>query len=288
MYYSTYSHFENPKELARGLLFNDEGVAINASSTKYASEINLLFPSYFGLVCYNHFLKTKNATSLALFWKQVNFLAENGTWEHSNYLLFYDFDYIKFELKAPWISGITQALAASLFIRAHLEQPAAQWEKMIEGCVAPMLNPVQNGGLLASTANGSPWVEEYPSNSPSLVLNGFIFCIISAFEYAAFTDRPSDVSRVSAWCESMVKNLHHYTYGQYIRHNLKHWDFSNIEYQGLNIFQFVHLYQITKQPLFRKLAHQYHQHINWDSFYNFYGIEPKRIIIEEFFNPKDL
>ncbi len=46
-----------------------------------------------------------------------------------------------------------------------------------------MLLPVSKGGLLRNTPEGGPWIEEYPSKQPNLVLNGFMFALMDLHDY---------------------------------------------------------------------------------------------------------
>jgi len=284
LFYHTYTHFSHPNQLASSLLFDKDGIAYSSVNNPNEQFVNPLFPAYYGLVCYNHFLQKGEVTSRQAFFKQANFLKAFGKWEDGYFKLPYEFDYAAFGLKAPWVAGITQALAASLFFRAHLLMPEQGYDKYLEGAIKTMFIPREAGGLLCKTGEGLPWIEEYPSEPPSMVLNGFIFCIVAVIEYAHFSKGAYYKNQSVELLRSLVSELHQYKYGKYIRHNLRHWDLSNLEYQGLYVFQFTHLYQLTGLPLFRELAIELEQAFSWKDFFYFYQMEYRNIDLKEYLN----
>jgi len=276
-YYFTYAHFSHPDELAKALSLNADGVATSSVNSPYIEQVNPLFPAYYGLVCFNHFFKTKDQQSRKAFFKQVEFLKEYGTLEKDQFSLPYPFDYPKFDLKAPWISGITQGLAASLFGRAHKLEPEAGYDQLQEKAIKAMFVSVENGGLLSHSQAGHPWIEEYPSKPYSHVLNGFIFSIIATIEFAQETKDENYLERSKNLIKSLLAELHHYQQGPYLRHNLRQWSLSNLEYQGLNTFQFVHLYQLTGIERFKDLALLSEAAFEWNDFFYFYQIKNRKI-----------
>lgn len=283
-YYYTYSHFSHPEQLANSLLFDKAGIAYSSVNNPHLKYINPLFPAYYGLVCYNHYSQTDDFKSRQELLKQVDFLKGYGKWEGDFFKLYYEFDYPAFNLKAPWVAGITQALAASIFYRAHLLEPERGYDKYLTGAIKTMFIPKEAGGLLCTTKEGLPWIEEYPSEPPSMVLNGFIFCIVAVIEYANFKNDEFYKKQSVELLRSLVSELHQYKYGKFLRHNLKHWDLSNLEYQGLYVFQFTHLYRLTGLPLFRELAIELEQAFTWKDFFYFYQMNNRNIVLRDYLN----
>ena len=281
-FFYCYGHFSSPSDLSPSLLFNEAGVAYSSLKNPFADFINPLYPAYYGLVCYNHFLQNKAEDSAAAFWIQVEFLSTYGSWKEAQFELPYQFDFPAFGLKAPWQAGITQALAASLFYRAHLLRPDKGYDKLGKGCLDKMLAPKERGGLQCTTPDGHAWIEEFPSPEPSLVLNGFIFCIITVLEYAQFTKDTLYKNQAAQLLESLMHCLHHYQYGKYLRHNMRHSSLSNLEYQGLYVFQFIHLYRLTGYSFFYDLAIQLDKAFDWKDFMYFYQIKNRKINLAQY------
>ena len=84
------------------------------------------------------------------------------------------------------------------------------------------------------------------------MLNGHIFAIITAIELFQITEETSYKFTADNWIKSLLHHLSEYQYKQYLLHNLKQIKFSNIEYQGLYVSLFKHLYRLTQHPIFHE------------------------------------
>lgn len=81
-----------------------------------------------------------------------------------------------FPLKPGWLSAMAQGEAASLFTRLQLATGDQRYADAARRAIKAMLVPVAEGGTLIEK-DGLPFVEEYPTPTPSCVLNGAIFAI---------------------------------------------------------------------------------------------------------------
>jgi peptidoglycan/xylan/chitin deacetylase (PgdA/CDA1 family) len=81
-----------------------------------------------------------------------------------------------YRLEPPWVSAISQGEAASLLVRIHAETGDERFAEAARRALRPMCTPARSGGALAEV-NGMPFFEEYPTDPPSLVLNGAIFAL---------------------------------------------------------------------------------------------------------------
>jgi hypothetical protein len=102
------------------------------------------------------------------------------------------FDFPVYGLKAPWISSMAQAQGASVLLRAYqLEKRDAQVD-LARAALASFLVPVgQPGGVRHVDADGDVWFEEYVTNPPPHVLNGFIFSLFGLLDYVRVSpERP--------------------------------------------------------------------------------------------------
>jgi hypothetical protein len=82
---------------------------------------------------------------------------------------FYPFDLGP--LQAPWLSCIGQGQGISVLCRAHLVWGGDTWLAAAAQAAHALLQPVHDGGVLGTLANGAPFFEEYPGYIPH-VLNG--------------------------------------------------------------------------------------------------------------------
>ena len=264
LFYKTYFYFDSTDIFSTNYEFKN-GFPIGM---KNGHQVPLI-PLYFGLVYINTAFNT-TSFDLQLLKNIANFTIENSTVKGNTLLLEHGFDYSIFGLKAPWTSGITQAIASSFFLRLYSitkdKAYLSQAEKYFKACTS-------EEDCLTVTKSGLEWVEEYKSNPTALVLSGHIFAIIAAGELHQLTFKDEYKFYTENWLRSLVAELSSYQYEEYLIHNKFQWKFSNIEYQGLNVGQFLHLYELTGNEVFLELYKYYDSRLNWDNFNRFYGIK---------------
>jgi len=96
----------------------------------------------------------------------------------------YDFDYkhpFHEVLEAGWASAMAQGLAISLLVRFYDQTGDEEYLETCRLAMKPLMVPVKDGGLLADFF-GHPFYEEYPTESPSFTLNGFMFTLIGLLD----------------------------------------------------------------------------------------------------------
>jgi D-glucuronyl C5-epimerase C-terminus len=267
-YFYTYSFFEHPDELGNTLIKQD-GIYVR-HYTDLSNHVNPLIPAYYGLICYNYFLKTNNDRFKNLFLQHADFcltlINNDGGLPILN-------DYKKFDLIAPWYSGITQAIVSSLLLRGYLISKNEKYKNYASKTIDFMIDEKRLPNKLLKTINHFPWIEEYPGKSPSQVLNGYCFCIISLFEFAnTFRDKRIEKLATEHF-HSLLHFLPLFLYKVGIRHNLRYFKFGNINYQALHIFLLYHLYIITGNSSLLEISKRYYKQINWNLFFNFYNIK---------------
>jgi hypothetical protein len=269
-YFYTYSFFTKYQDLTPFLIKNKEGYFTSYIGNSPSSFLPLI-PGYYGLVLYNHYkqygeerYKTEIGQYAAYI---ISKMEDNGA-------LSYNENYNLFNQKAPWQSGITQAIVACFLIRAHLLFPKENYLAFSQKAIDFMLNDKR---LNIRTLEGLPWIEEYPSQTPTMVLNGFMFSVISIIELGSILESKfyKDISKI--YLDSLVQNLHKFLFQEGIRHNLKQLKFGNVNYEALHVFLFYHLYKITHNYFFYKIALHYFKITNWKLFYSFYNLHYDKV-----------
>lgn len=88
-----------------------------------------------------------------------------------------------FPLDPPWVSAMAQGEIASLLTRMYLESGEERYGDAAQRTLRSLLLPSAEGGSLAEV-DGHPVLEEYPTATPSAVLNGWIFAIWGTYDLA--------------------------------------------------------------------------------------------------------
>lgn len=265
-YFYTYSFFTKHQDLTPYLIKNKEGYFTSYLGQSPSSFLPLI-TGYYGLVLYNHYLESGEEQYKKEIGRYATYIIskmeENGA-------LSYNVDYNLFHQKAPWQSGITQAIVACFLMRAHLAFPNENYLTYSQKAIDFMLNDKK---LNILTKEQLPWIEEYPSHSPTMVLNGFMFSVISIIELGTIMGNKfyKDISKI--YLDSLVKNLHKFLFHKGIKHNLMQHKFGNVNYEALHVFLFYHLYRVTNNYFFFKIALHYFKITNWKLFYSFYNMK---------------
>lgn len=136
--------------------------------------------SQWGLGCYERYLSEEGDEWLAAALAAGRFLVETqeptGGWPEPKGTHTY-------RLTAPWLSAMAQGQCSSLLSRLSLETGSEELAAAAIRGLAPMRIPSARGGVLA-TLDGGPFLEEYPTEPPSFVLNGAVFAAWGAQDVA--------------------------------------------------------------------------------------------------------
>lgn len=192
------------------------------------------------LLHYNIFLESNLKNDQLLFFKELKQANQNAVSKNNQLALVYPKAFEKYNLKANWTSGISQALACSANLRAfHLsgEKTYLQQAKAFL-----LFAEDEKNGLKIKGPEFGYWIEEYPSDPPSFVLNGFIFYIIATLELEALS---AENANSNIYIESLVKNLHLYISGDEIFYDLHKKQLANRLYKNIHKKQLEHLQSLT-------------------------------------------
>jgi heparosan-N-sulfate-glucuronate 5-epimerase len=173
----------------------------------------------------------------------------DGAWLHP-------FPTHTFPVRPPWVSAMAQGEAASLFVRVHRESGDERFADAAVRAIPPLRRHAREGGAMAEI-DGGVFLEEYPTEPPSCVLNGGIFAIWGCLDVARALDDP-----LAEWLfERAVKTLseivERYDTGGWSRYDLFPHPITNFAtpaYHRLHIQQLKAMAMVTGDPRFADVA----------------------------------
>jgi hypothetical protein len=166
-----------------------------------------------------------------------------------------------FSLDPPWYSSLAQGEAASLLIRAAELFDRSELCELADRVIEPLLQ--LESPLVVVTPEG-PVLEEYPTDPPSHVLNGWITSLFGLYDIA-HAPRAAAAGRAAAafgaGVQTLATRLHLYrlAFG-WSRYDLYPHPLTNAaspSYQRLHVAQLRELHSLTNRELFATTANEW-------------------------------
>jgi hypothetical protein len=156
------------------------------------------------------------------------------------------YDNPKYRLTAPWCSALAQGQAASLFVRAHVATGEDRYAELALSAARPLL--AESGTDLVTHTGTGTILQEYPSDPPSHVLNGWISALWGVWDVRlALEDaRAADVLDSTLAC--LRATLPAYDTGWWSRYSLYPLalqDLAKPIYHSFHVAQLRVLHQLT-------------------------------------------
>ena len=86
------------------------------------------------------------------------------------------------EIEPGWFGAMCQGQAISVLVRAFIATQDDKYLIAAEDAVSLFNISSRKGGLKAVFMDRYVWYEEYPTNPPSFILNGFMFSLLGLYD----------------------------------------------------------------------------------------------------------
>ncbi len=212
--------------------------------------------SQYGLARYEEFLHG-DAEGLADMLVQANWLRsamdENGRLE-------YEFAITTRDLEPGWISAMAQGEAISVFARAWAETEDPIWLEAADRAFRPFTSDLARNGVVftESGEEGSvdTWLEEYPHDPPSHVLNGAMFAAFGLYDLTRIPAEESAAAAelLKASSDTLARSLGDYEEDGWVLYQLTGGAYATKTYYGLHIDQLRAMESITGDSRFGETA----------------------------------
>jgi len=202
-------------------IFDDLGVPVKEDLSYNISGI-----CGYGLAYWNLYLDTSDEECRKKFNNQIEFLKKTPSFLYSSNLKLKG-------LSTPWYSCLSQGLAASMFLRSYLLTASEVDKNNARKCLDNILVKDYN---LVSEFNNQLFLEEYPYENPSHVLNGFLSAYIAFLEYKKITKDTTYDLVINCLFTSLDSNLHLF--------NKRNWSLYEITNGNLHNYATVHYHTL--------------------------------------------
>jgi heparosan-N-sulfate-glucuronate 5-epimerase len=167
-----------------------------------------------------------------------------------------------FRTRPDWLSAMAQGQCSSLLVRVGVELEDTRLLEAAALGLRPMLVASTAGGVRAELAGG-PFLEEYPTEPPSFVLNGAIFAAWGAFDVWRGAGDASAGRLFNDVLETLVANLRRWDTGFWSRYDLYPHPLVNVaspSYHRLHIAQLQALSLVSPAPPLSATANRFERY----------------------------
>lgn len=210
---------------------------------------NPITTSQYALGLYEEYLAGR-AESRDAFLAQADWLVSMQSGDGGFY---YQFDLPSRSLKAPWLSAVAQGEGMSVLVRAYYETDDDRYLEAATAALAPLTRRLDDGGLMYVDATGV-WLEEYPEDPPTHVLNGAIFTLFGLYDLVQATGDPDAAALFDESADTLARNLDRYEDDGWVRYQLTDGSWATSTYYGLHIEQLRALAALTGDRRFAERA----------------------------------
>lgn len=170
--------------------------------------------------------------------------ADHVVWWHHFYNPRYD-------LKPPWASAMAQGEVISLYLRLWQVLDRPDLRETALKAYRFLTIPFEAGGVRRRDELGNLWLEEYPSEEPSFVLNGFIYAILGLFDLYRVTRDAEIKHDIDACVATLVSRLPEFDCGYWSLYDLQKRELVRYYYQrNVHVPQLAVLARLTGNDLF--------------------------------------
>ncbi|BES96491.1 D-glucuronyl C5-epimerase C-terminus [Nesidiocoris tenuis] len=128
------------------------------------------------------------------------------------------------DLLPGWLSAMGQGHGMSLLARAYHKSKRPEYLKAGLLSLRPFHADSSSGGVLAHFMGSLPWYEEYPTEPPSFVLNGFIYSLIGLYDLLTLVPKSHEATVLfNQGMDSLKKLLPLFDNGSGSNYDLRHF-----------------------------------------------------------------
>lgn len=205
---------------------------------------------------YDRFIDTSEEKYMIIVKRCADWFVQNITEiNYGNKGYIHENDQEVYGIKAPWFSALAQAQAISVLSRYYKYSDEKKYlDAALELLKTFEINVADNG--IFNLLNGDYFYEEYPSNVPSYVLNGFIFSLWGLLDLYIVSNNSTAKKLYDKGVITLSNNINLYNinwlnWSKYDLYPFRIMNITSIFYHKLHIEQLKAMYSLTNLEVFK-------------------------------------
>jgi len=156
------------------------------------------------------------------------------------------------EIPAGWYGAMCQGQAISVLVRAFLKSKDDQYLTAAEKAISVFNISSSRGGVQAVFMDKHLWYEEYPTNPPTFILNGFMYSLLGLYDLKSVKKDSPAKEYYESGIESLKALLPLYDSGSGTFYDLRHFTMKTApkgarwDYHSTHINQLLTLFTIER------------------------------------------
>ncbi len=168
----------------------------------------------------------------------------------------------KYHIRPPWASAMAQGEAISFYLRMYQALGRSELLDSAWGAYRFLAVPWSEGGVRRYDDQGNLWFEEFPSERPSFVLNGFVYTLFGLYDLYRVT-RDADVKAdINACLQTLLVNLQQFDTGYWSTYDLQRKELVRYYYhKNVHVPQMDVLHRLTGERIFADYREKWQRQI---------------------------
>lgn len=222
----------------------------------------------YGFILHADYLENGNKETLQRLNKCVEKLVQLADVDENTCIWWHRYRETKYQLEAPWASAMAQGEIISLFLRYYQLTGEEKYLQLSQKAFHFLSVKVEDGGVRRYDENGDLWLEEYPSDPPSFVLNGFLYALFGLYDLFRVTGDLLVRKEIELCLTTLKNNLHKFDAGYWSYYDLQKRELVRYYYQkNVHVPQMEVMYLLTHNKLFLKYKEKWEKTVNPVNFF---------------------
>lgn len=222
----------------------------------------------YGFMLHAEWLKSKDESLLTTLKACIERLELLKTETETSCVWYHHHYESKYKIAAPWASAMAQGECISFYLRMYQLLGDDKYLKTAWKAYQFLDLDVKEGGVKRIDQDGNLWYEEYPSEPPSYVLNGFIYTMFGLYDLFSVTGSQEVQTNIDKCIKTLKDNLHKFDAGYWSYYDLLKKELVRYYYQkNVHLPQLQVLHVLTKEPIFQYFAQRWEKQLTpWNYF----------------------